>query len=259
MSEIIKAAGDNPNVKEAGNNLGQTAVTLTKLVNNALLPLAAFNFGCEKARIYFQGKFQQDLSEKVAKIPEEDIVEPKASIAGPALQGLAFTHEEQSLKDMYLNLLATAMDGRVSTTAHPAFVEIIRQLDGRDAELVRYILQSSAAFPIVQLHSATKGQKGYTIVATHLLHLLDDTSEYPVEDPQLPAMIDNWSRLGLVEVDYSKEINRPTIYDWVETRPEFIRLRKEHEDEKVKFTYQKGLIVRTQFGQQFAATVGLLS
>lgn len=259
VGEIIKAAGDNPNVKEAGNNLGQTAVTLTKALNNVLLPLAAINFACEKAHRYFHGKFQQDIGEKTAKIPVENIIEPKASIAGPVLQGLAFAHEEQNLKDMYLNLLATAMDGRVATTAHPAFVEIIKQLDGKDAELVRYILQSNETFPIVQLRLITVGEKGFTTIATHLLHLLDDTSENPVEDPQLPAMIDNWTRLGLVEVDYSKQINRPTIYNWVETRPEFTRLRERYENEKVKLIYQNGMMFRTQFGQRFAAAVGLLS
>ena len=259
VGEIIKAAGDNPNVKEAGNNLGQTAVTLTNALNNVLLPLAAINFACEKARIYFQGKFHQDLGEKVAKIPTEDIVEPKASIAGPTLQGLAFTHEEQSLKDMYLNLLATAMDGRVAT-AHPSFAEIIKQLDGMEAALVRPILQvqSGLALPIVQLRLTTAGENGYTTVARHFMSVLDDQSK-PIEEPQLPAMIDNWVRLGLVEVDYHQVVTIPDAYDWVEAQPEYIRLREQYENEKVKLAYQKGTIIRTRFGQRFAAAVGLLS
>jgi hypothetical protein len=259
VGEIIKAAGDNPNVKEAGNNLGQTAVTLTNLVNNVLLPIAMINFACDKARRYFQGKFQQDLSEKVAKIPVEDVIEPKASIAGPVLQGLAFAHEEQNLKDMYLNLLATAMDGRVATTAHPAFVEIIKQLDGQDAAIVCHILQSSETFTIVQLHLITEGQEGYTTVATHLLHLLKAPEGEPVENPLLPAMIDNWTRLGLVEVDYNRQPIGTAAYDWVAKRPEFIRLREQYETEKIKLAYQKGIIIRTAFGQRFAAAVGLLS
>jgi hypothetical protein len=32
VSEILKAAGDNPNVKEAGQHLGQTALTITKTI-----------------------------------------------------------------------------------------------------------------------------------------------------------------------------------------------------------------------------------
>src|SRR4051812_17388195 len=98
LGEVIKAAGDNPDVKAAGAQLGKTALTITKTINNALLPLAAVNFAFEKAKAYFAGPFQDDMAEKAASIPEEDIIEPKASIAGPALQGLAFAHEEANLK-----------------------------------------------------------------------------------------------------------------------------------------------------------------
>lgn len=62
VGEIIKAAGDNPNVKESGQNLGQTALTITKAINNVLLPIAAVNFAFDKARVYFSEKFQQDIT-----------------------------------------------------------------------------------------------------------------------------------------------------------------------------------------------------
>ena len=91
VGEIIKAAGDNPNVKAAGQNLGQTALTITKTINNALLPLAAVNFAFDKARVYFAEKFQHDISQKATTIPQEQLVEPNASIAGPALQGRLHT------------------------------------------------------------------------------------------------------------------------------------------------------------------------
>lgn len=54
LGEIIKAAGDNPNVKAAATNLGQTALTLTKTINNALLPLAAINFAFERERLFLR-------------------------------------------------------------------------------------------------------------------------------------------------------------------------------------------------------------
>lgn len=259
VTEILKAAGDNPNVKEAASNLGQSAVTLTKTINNALLPLAAVNFAFDKARAYFNGKFQQDLSEKASKIPPEQIVEPKASIAGPTLQGLAFTHEEENIKNMYLNLLATAMDGRVSVTAHPAFVEIIKQLDAEDADLIRGALRVPAPIPIAQIRQTTVGEQGYEIIATNILNLRGGPDQTVlIENPRLPALIDNWSRLGLVSVDYSQHLTDTASYDWVEQRPEMVRLRTERETEKIKITSQKGILIRTQLGHRFALAVGLL-
>lgn len=256
VAEVIKAAGDNHQVKEAASNLGQTAVTLTKTINNVLVPLAAINFAFDKARTYFSGTFQQEIATKAETIPPEHIIEPKASIAGPTLQGLAFTHEEPNLKEMYLNLLATSMDGRAASVAHPAFVEIIKQLDSEDARLVRSALQSPVAIPIVQVHCKNK-DGGYNILVQHLLNLTDSTTGLAVEDPTLPAMIDNWIRLGLVEVMYDKFLKNPTSYSWVDQRPEYLRLTESPRADGTTVTYQKGLLNRTELGKRFAKAVGL--
>lgn len=225
--EVIKAAGDNPQVKEAAGNLGQTAVTLTKTINNVLVPLAAINFAFDKARTYFSGRFQQDIAEKAQAIPPEHVIEPKASIAGPTLQGLAFTHDEPNLKEMYLNLLTTSMDGRSASFAHPAFVEIIKQLDSEDARLVREVLQTPNAIPIIQIRRNFKDGSGYYVLVQHQLNLQTPTTGVPVEDPQLPAMVDNWIRLGLVEVAYDTHLTDAASYSWAEQRPEFLRLSQE--------------------------------
>ena len=258
VAEVIKAAGDNPQVKEAASNLGQTAVTLTKTINNVLVPLAAINFAFDKARIYFSGKFQQEIAAKAEAIPVEHIVEPKASIAGPTLQGLAFTHEEPNLKEMYLNLLATAMDGRAATLAHPAFVEIIKQLDSEDARLVRGVLQSPSPIPIAQIHRTLKDNKGFNLLFQHLLNLTNLTTVEPVEDPQLPAMIDNWIRIGLVEVAYDKHLTDMAQYAWVDQRPEYLRLSQEPQPDEAKIEYTKGILQRTELGKRFAKAIALL-
>lgn len=257
IGEIIKAAGDNPNVKEAAGNLGQTAVILTKTINNALLPLAAINFAFDKARTYFAGRFQQDLALKASEIPAEHIIEPKASIAGPTLQGLAFTHEEPNLKQMFLSLLATAMDGRKASEAHPAFVEIVKQLDGEDARLVKGALLSPSAIPIVQIQGKLKDGIGYNVLIRHLLNMRNTATGEPIEELRLPAMIDNWIRLGLVEVAYDKFLTDDAHYAWAEQRPEFARLKASQNPDERTVAVQKGIMQRTELGRQFAGAVGL--
>ena len=258
VGEILKAAGENPNVKEAGSNLGQTALTITKTINNALLPLAAVNFAFDKARRYFAERFQEDISRKASAIPVGDMVEPKASIAGPALQGLAFTHEEPNLKDMYLSLLATAMDGRVAPKAHPAFVEIIKQLNSEEASLLRGLLNIDGSVPIAEVRISEVGQQGWRVLTTHLMNLCNLTDGTPVETPRNAAMVDNWLRLGLVEVDYGKQLIGVDAYAWVEKRPEYFNLRSQREDEKNILSFGRGVIGRTALGLQFAKAAGLL-
>lgn len=258
VGEILKAAGDNPTVKEAGANLGQSALTITKTINNALLPLAAVNFAFDKARKYFAERFQQDLSAKAAAIPSEQLVEPKASIAGPALQGLAFTHEEPNLKEMYLSLLATAMDGRVAADAHPAFVEIIKQLNSEEAQLLQELLRTQGALPIVEVRVTKISEQGWEVLEGHLMSLSDQVTKAPVENKRQAAMVDNWVRLGLAEVDYTKQIMGDGVYAWVDQRPEYLRHKAQYENETTKVSFQHGVIGRTALGIQFGRAVGLL-
>src|SRR5690606_29157112 len=140
----------------------------------------------------FAERFTADLSEKTRTIPLESVVEPKASVAGPALQGLAFTHEEPVLKDLYLNLLASAMDGRTSSHVHPSFVEIIKQLDGAEAKLLKSAL-GEKGLPIVQLEQSFAADPvGRMVVARHILPLETELTKEPFENPDVPVMVDNW-------------------------------------------------------------------
>jgi hypothetical protein len=256
---LMKTAGDSPEVKEAGKNLGQAAVTLTKTINNALLPLAALNYGIEKARTYFAARFQSEMAEKAASIPPEEIVEPKSSIAGPALQGLAFTHEEPDLKAMYLSLLATAMDKRVRRDAHPAFVELIKQIDAIEVALLRPILTTPALLAIVeiQLVEADAGPNTFSLLRTHYMRLSDPTTGDDVELDEFPAMVDNWIRLGLVEVTYSRWLTQDPPYAWVEKRKRYQQLKEFHSSLGNSIKFQRGIISRTSFGAQFARAVGM--
>jgi len=69
------------------------------------------------------------------KTPPDQIVVPKPNVAGPALEALRYTWHEETLSDLYANLLAaSSMDKSTADGAHPAFVEIIRQLTPDEAK-----------------------------------------------------------------------------------------------------------------------------
>jgi hypothetical protein len=80
VGDLIRIAGENPEAREAGKNLGKAALTITTAINNCLLPLAALNFGIEKAKAYFNGKFQEEIARKISKIPADQVVPPKPSL-----------------------------------------------------------------------------------------------------------------------------------------------------------------------------------
>lgn len=256
VGELIKAAGKTPEAKEAAKNLGNSAVTITKAINNILLPLAAINFAFDKARIYFAQKFEEDLSRKTEEIPPENISEPKASIAGPALQGLAFCHEEPSLCDMFLTLIATAIDNRTSSNAHPAFVEIIKQLTGEEASLIPQFLTNTQ--PSIQITVSRKNGNGSAPILRHLCNIESKTQQNQ-EATSFPTMIDNWVRLGLIEVKYDEFLAHPNAYQWAENHPTFLKFRSDlrYNNEELEVNFVKGFISPTELGKQFAKAVGI--
>ncbi|MBN9340262.1 MAG: DUF4393 domain-containing protein [Comamonadaceae bacterium] len=254
LSEVIKLAGDDPNVKKAGSELGKTALTITRTINNALLPLAAVNFAFEKARKYFADRFDQDLQEKANNIPPEELIEPKASVAGPALQGLAFAHEEEGLKSLFLELLAGAMDRRKASVVHPAFVEIVKQLEAEEARHLQAILKTDI-LPIGTLVRQHKTNGSQITLRRHVLQMTN--GENPVIVEGLGAMVDNWNRLGLVTVSYTDTLTDERQYEWLSARPELSAQPPESESSEFQVQWVRGILYPTELGKRFARAVGL--
>jgi hypothetical protein len=266
--ELIKAASHNPSVKAAGAELGKAAHTIAKTINVALLPLAAVNFGYEKAREYFETRFSRDMEEKLSRVAEDQIISPKPSVVGYALQGLAFAHDETTLREMYLHLLASAMDSRSASTVHPAFAEVIRQLSPEEAPVLCAKLTSEQPAPIVQLRlQYLPVGAGWRLLANHLMEAIDPATRQPVEIQNLTAMIDNWIRLGLVEVSYSQTVASDK-YAWIESQPEYLRLKELHGRPPASTPdvpsppppvvgVHKGTLTITAFGELFSKSVGM--
>ena len=60
-------------------------------------------------------------------------------MAGQALLQLTFCADEQHLRELYANLLATAMDKTTAGKVHPGFVDIIRQLSPDEVLLLEHL------------------------------------------------------------------------------------------------------------------------
>ncbi|PLY11236.1 MAG: hypothetical protein C0626_01305 [Arcobacter sp.] len=253
VGELIKHAGDTPEIKESGKNLGQAALTITKTINNALLPLAAINYSFDKAKKYFSEKFEKDMEKKASKILEEDLVEPKASIAGPTLQGLAFSHEENNLKEMYLSLLTTAMNKKEADNAHPAYVEIIKQLTSSEANLLKLILNYSVYLPICQIIERNTKNNSEQIIKNHITNVKGTEKDIK----KIPASIENFIRLGLIKISYSQHLVDLKSYIWIESLPIYKEIVASNIDSHLNITYKKGYIAQTDLGIEFSKAVGL--
>lgn len=106
-----------PAMREFGK-IGADAVKVARLV---LFPV---QFGA-----IFQDRLARRLQEALDRVPEARRIPPRESIALPVGERLRYEDEGVNhIAELYVNLLARAMDKERVGEAHPAFVSIIGQL-----------------------------------------------------------------------------------------------------------------------------------
>lgn len=251
--ELVSEAKQTPAFKQAANTRAKRIAVKEALFLQLFRPIRGL-IGLSAE--YFENNFDDDMRVHIGAIPEEHRVAPKPIVAAPAMQGLAFSLNEPDLKDLYLNLLSSASDDRKQDKVHPSFAEIIRQLTGEEAVLLRRPLGSGAHVAIARVRGTTPGLGGTTL-ANHLLPLADAETGEMSEDAEVPTYVDNWVRLGLVDVEYGTYLVRAGAYDYVVQRPEYQRLEAQHANTNISLEVQKGMLRPTEFGLAFSRAVGM--
>lgn len=127
-------------VQPAALQLGKGLETVAKLVQVALAPVSLVVWGYDQIRDYLEAT----LAGKLKDVPPDHITQPRMTIAGPIVEQLRFAADEPTLRELYAKLLATSMDARTAEEAHPAFVDIVRQLSSDEARVLRFIVSSYA-------------------------------------------------------------------------------------------------------------------
>lgn len=256
---LVSIAKDSPETKEAAKNVAVTLKTVTGTLKRAVFPLAVLNYAYDKAEVYFKEKFQADITAITADIPIEKIVDPKPSLAGPALQGIAYSIDEEQLRDMYLHLLASAMNSDTAEAAHPSYVETIKQLTSAEASLLKIFLRNPKS-PIAELRILTNAERNYETASSHIVNTSSTLTKQPVAIEMMPAYIENWVRLGLMTIDYGSHLADPKAYDWVTKRPEYTSITLPEVDTgefQPTIDIAKGLMIRTKYGEIFGGIVGI--
>lgn len=237
-------------LQPAAKQIGTALETVAKTLNVALAPVSALVWGYDQVKVFVDTK----VADRLKNVPPENIITPKPNVAGPLLESLRYTGHESSLSDLYANLLAASMDKDTASGAHPAFVEIIRQLTPDEAKLVGLFVLDSPR-PVITVgwkyKNYTKEQSGGQSVLTNFSLLGQFVG---AEFPELtPTYINNLCRLGLAEVPVGVEYTSPGVYDEVENSAEILALKAKIELDPTRSYASKRLaFMVTPLGKQFA-------
>lgn len=139
--EIIKAMPDvakaiySDAASKTLQEIGKIGVDAVKTFRLALFPL--------QFSAAYQDRLAAYIDSAIRGIPEERRILPQQSLALSICERLKFCEETEEISQLYVELLARAMDKERVGEAHPAFINIISQLAPDEILVVRQLGEAS--------------------------------------------------------------------------------------------------------------------
>lgn len=219
---------------------------MAKTIHIALAPIAALVWGYDQIRDFVTTR----VAEKLKNVPPERIKTPSATLAGPALEALRYTGHDATLRELYANLLATSIDSETAASAHPAFVDMIKNMAPDEAKIMRF-LATSVDYPALDLRLNLK-EGGFVFLHRHISLIGMDAG---CDHPQFGAnYLDNLCRLGLIEVPHGYYLRDAKAYEAIETDSKVLELKEKYKDHELcTFEMDRRKIEVTNLGKQFIA------
>ncbi|WP_394136488.1 DUF4393 domain-containing protein [Aliivibrio fischeri] len=230
-----------PLAKEAGKALG----TIGKAVNVALAPISLVVWGYSQISDFLENT----ITGKLERVPEERIITPSPHVAGPAIEALKFTGHDETLRNMFANLIANSLDSKTAIEAHPSFVDIIRNISS-DEGLILQLFTSNNEFPVIDIKYVNKKNHGYDILHRNF-SLIGQLAS--CKHPNLTAnYLDNLCRLGIFDIPSDRHLSDTKVYEEITNDTLVLSLKKQFENnENHRIDVSKKYVEVTGMGRQF--------
>lgn len=169
-------------------------------------------------------KFKEEITNKAAKIPEDNKQEPDIDIIGLTLDAAKFRINKDEIRNMFSNLIVSAMDNSKSHDIHPSFSEMIKQLSPLDAQNLYslYHYQDETISKIIINFEHNGYRESYS-------HIYLANPDCKINELIAPS-IENLIRLKLVDVTYSEYKTAENAYDAHFKSSLYLDLKKEIEN-----------------------------
>ncbi len=228
-------------VKSAVKEVGITLSVIPKTINAALVPLRKWIVEKE----YSFKETEALLAKKLEKVKVENIVEPEAYIAVPAMESLSYCMNNDELRNLYANLLANSMNKETKGKVHPSFVTIIKQMSPNDAIIFKIICEAKIR-PLITLFFKYNDNHGQND------HLYNISWISNIDYESVSVSIDNLIRMGLLKVPEDKHYMDDSNYSAVRSNPEYLKYCSKYANANVgTVSEDKQIIIVTDLGELF--------
>lgn len=243
LPEVYKDLA-KPAVQEVGKVAGGTAKAL-------LSPIRAMLWCWERVeKIVIEG-----VDKRLKNIPKENQKSPDPEISVPLLQALSYTAQNETLREMYLNLLANSMDSSKEKDIHPSFVELIKQMNCLDAKVFDKLALHKGYIKVINPNIEILEEKQIFINATPKWFVGWTIEGYDIFD--VSASIARLSKFGLLELMFDRTTagKDTNIYDDLKSNQELIHILKKyqstHPNLKIGITATNSILYVNEYGLQF--------
>lgn len=195
ISEITKEVAKpfyNDAVSPAAKEFGKGLTSIARILNAGVY-LAE---DCATTLVHVLRK----SGEQLCLLPPERICLDKPRVSASAIEQSRFAINENEIQELFANLIASSMDKNRVKYAHPAYIEIIRQLESDEAKIIKYMDSLGGKAPTIELIKETDRDKHGMISITETfsdINLIaeDAACEYPENEI---TYFENLKRLGLI-------------------------------------------------------------
>lgn len=202
--------------------------------------------------------YKNDILQEISQIPPEKIKEPALNIIGPAIEASKYYIDDETIRQMFAKLISASMNTDSDTSIHPSYVEVIKQMTPTDALVLKSLASNNNSGSIANL-SVTVSTGGTKTVFTNLYL----GTEKITDQNQIGLSLSNLSRLGVLELDHSKQSADESTYDAFKDISQYAALKLHISQNNSTITTQndvqklsgpnveKGIARLTAFGTNF--------
>ncbi|WGE64026.1 DUF4393 domain-containing protein [Actinobacillus equuli subsp. haemolyticus] len=168
-------------------------------------------------------KFKGEITNKSAQIPEGNRIDPDPDVIGSTLESARFRINKDKIRDMFSNLIVSAMDSSKADDIHPSFSEMIKMLSPLDAQNLYYLFRNNDE-TIANIKILIESD-GYITKVRHFYLGNPECQDNNFIEPS----IDNLIRLKLVDVTYDETKTNDSLYDKYLSHQTFLMVKQEVE------------------------------
>lgn len=165
-----------------------------------------------------------------------------------SVERLHYLEDEPNLAELFEELLISTIDSSQKETNHPAYVEVLKQINNQEAKNLKLIFQEYETQLAIANINLVINEKGHYI----------NQKQYLLSQPYSSITkreLENWERLKLISINMDSYLTDELEYRDLEDK---IKETNKTLPSPQRLEIKKGILSFTDFGKNFAKAVGII-